>query len=115
MWLIPLVWGWYAVGTHHSRRHQVVEKLHERVGDIMLPTNEKADPNEHLAIKICNPAMHGNRIQTMIFDRDVPAKKRSLFGFSIGGDELSDGPFYNYARCSTSYLAQKIIQGWRRK
>jgi len=31
--------------------------------------------------------------------------------FSINGDEILDGPFYNYARCGTwSYLANTIIQ-----
>jgi hypothetical protein len=33
--------------------------------------------------------------------------------FSIGGHELCDGPFYNFARCGTwSYIANKVIEGY---
>lgn len=115
MWLIPLVWGWFAVGTHHGRRQQVVEKLYEKVADITLPTNEKADPIEQLAIRICDPEKYGNRtpMSNLFLDEDVPTNRRSIFGLSIGGDELADGPFYNYARCATwSDLAHKIIQAY---
>ena len=115
MWLIPLVWGWFAVGTHHGRRRQVMEKLHEKVGDIILPTNETADPNEHLAVRICDPEKPRNRIEISkpLLDEDVSTKRRSIFGFSIEGDELADGPFYNYARCATwSHLAYKIIHAY---
>ena len=115
MWLIPLVWGWYAVGTHHGRRQQVVEKLYEKVGDIILPTNETADPIEQLAIRICDPEKYGDRtpVSNISFDEDVPTKRRSIFGISIEGDELADGPFYNYARCATwSDLAHKVVQAY---
>ena len=109
MWLIPLVWGWFAVGTHHGRRREVVEKLHESARDITQPTNEKADTMEHLPIKICTPEKYNNPItKRERFDNDVP---KSILGFSIAGDELADGPFYNYARSGTwSHLTRKIIQ-----
>ena len=33
--------------------------------------------------------------------------------FSIGGHELCDGPFYNFARCGTwSYIVNTVIQGY---
>lgn len=111
MWLIPLVWGWFAIGTHRGRRRQIVEKLFERTGEITLPNN---DPAEHLVIKICSPEIYKNRLLTksqLFLDDTPPTGNGTIFGFSISGDELADGPFYNYARCSTwSYLTYKIIQ-----
>src|SRR5205823_6379462 len=38
------------------------------------------------------------------------SEKQSMFRFSIRGDELADGPFYNYARCSAwSDLCSEIV------
>jgi hypothetical protein len=107
MWLIPLVWGWFAVGTHHSRRHQVTEKLYKSAKDITLPNDEKSDPRETTPIKVSDSA-------TSFGSDNLNGgwrSRRTFLGFSLGGDELADGPFYNYARCWTwSNLSRQIIQ-----
>ena len=105
MWLIPLVWGWFAVGTHHSRRQQVAEKLYKSTRDLKFPNNEKADPAENAPIKIREPESYLDN------DNLIGRKTRQNYlGFSIGGDELADGPFYNYARSRTwSNLSSRIV------
>src|SRR5271154_3339668 len=107
MWLIPLVWGWFAVGTHHSRRHQVTEKLYKSARDIILANDEKSDPMESRAIKSSDSeAYFGD-------NRGGLRTRRNFLGFSIRGDKLADGPFYNYARCWTwSNLSHQIIQAY---
>ena len=100
------MWGWFAVGTHHSRRHQVTEKLYKSARDITLPNDQKSDPMERTAIKISDSATY--------FGSDNFSgrrTRRTFLGCSIGGDELADGPFYNYARCWTwSNLSRQVIQ-----
>jgi hypothetical protein len=108
MWLIPLVWGWFAVGTHHSRRHQVTEKLYKSARDITLPDDEKADQMGNTPIKISDS-------EAYLGSDNLSGRRtrRKFFGFSIGGDELADGPFYNYARCWTwSNLSHQIVQAY---
>jgi hypothetical protein len=112
MWLIPLVWGWFAVGTHHGRREQVVERLRESAKDIALITKGEVSRTEDGIITICDPREDIKWITTDTpqFEGDFPKRRRSIFGFSIAGDELSDGPFYNYARSSTwSHLCSKTV------
>jgi hypothetical protein len=125
MWLIALVWGWYRVGTHHSRRKSVTDTLEERVRSITLSDGSTADQIDYclqgIKIKTSNPHVH--RAQT-IYVSGLPRQQHSGYSgsintssensvFSIGGDELLDGPFYNYARCGTwSYIANSIIQGY---
>lgn len=110
MWLIPLVWGWFAVGTHHGRREQVVKKLHEIAEDI---TKAEASGTRDGIIAICD---HRKDIKWIPMeppsfdDSDTTKERRTVFGFSIAGDELADGPFYNYARCSTwSNFCKQIV------
>ena len=111
MWLIPLVWGWFVVGTHHGRRKQVVEKLRECSQNIELPANGLARPTSEFVLSICNPEGDSELVQAQDLPTDSFKQfRRRIFGFSIEGDELADGPFYNYSRCSTwSELARKIV------
>jgi len=110
MWLIPLVWGWFAVGTHHSRRQHVLDKLYNSARDINLSDDEKGVLTDNTPLRIRDPDPQRN------FDgRNLTGLKTrsTILGFPIGGDELADGPFYNYARCWTwSELSRKTIQAF---
>jgi len=82
MWLIPLVWGWFAVGTHHGRRKEVVEKLAEMDAPFRLAES---------------PEDKGTWI--------AEEKVRQIWRFSTHSDDREDGPFYTYAR-STIWTTQ---------
>ena len=82
MWLIPLVWGWFAVGTHHGRRKEVVEKLEEMDAPFRLAESSEARG-------------------TWFADEQA----RQIWRFSSHSDDMEDGPFYTYAR-STIWTTQ---------
>jgi hypothetical protein len=42
-------------------------------------------------------------------------RHQTIFGFSLRGDALADGPFYNYARCvSWTHMSKKTVDAYRR-
>lgn len=107
MWLIPLVWGYYSIGTHHGRRRQVKEKLHEMSEHIR---RTEKNGREESVILISDPHSRSSSNAVGWFENEDRKIRKSLLGFSILGDRLSDGPFYNYARCSSwSNLCVQIL------
>lgn len=100
----------------------MTETLGERGETILLPNGETANRTESfcqgLKLKDSGTIEHLNRAQNLdieSFDRQirVPGHTPRKGNSWIGGDELLDGPFYNYARCGTwSYVANSIIQGY---
>jgi hypothetical protein len=98
-WLIPLVWGWYAVGCHHGRRDPVDKKIYESLESIRLPNGSTANPQyDSPPLSIRTPSGYVNK------------KHPTILGIPVCGDELKCGPFYNYARCGTwSHVSQIVI------
>jgi hypothetical protein len=119
IWLIAVVWGWFRVGTHHGRRKHVVEILQEKAKTIQLSNKTMAEEGDYgLRIRRSHNAIH--RAGTIEIRRQWDDSSNSVKGqkdsgsiFPVGGDELLDGPFYNYARCGTwMYLANTLIQAY---
>src|ERR1700737_4955969 len=118
MWIIPLVWGWFAIGYHHGRRTEVSSTLRARTAHIILPGNAMVYPSDAMAIKIRGPEKRSIRAQTLdIYLARTPGpvsrgdNNRDL-AFAES-NELRDGPFYNYARCGTwSHVARTVIQAY---
>jgi len=110
MWLIPLVWGWFAVGTHHGRRKDVLQEI----CDSLEMTTESA--YSELADIISLPeAIPHERNLTPETDTRPSYRHHTILGFTIRGDALADGPFYNYARCvSWTYVSKKLVDAYRR-
>lgn len=113
------MWGWFRVGTHHGRRKHVVEILQEKAKTIQLSNKTMAEEGDYgLRIRRSHNAVQ--RAGTIEIRRqwddsssNVKGQKDSGSIFSVGGDELLDGPFYNYARCGTwTYLANILIQAY---
>jgi hypothetical protein len=106
MWLIPLVWGWFSVGTHHGRRKDVAKILHESSRNIILPNGKYHDQ--------VGKSFDHERDNAIGFpggDDSTPPRQRALISLIRGRDESLDGPFYNYARSRTWFnLAESIIE-----
>jgi hypothetical protein len=104
MWLIPLVWGWFAVGTHHGRRMEVIDEIRDTLelnmeskDSVMEDTISLSEPNQHHLI-----------------DSEGRIPRHKILGFIIREHAISDGPFYNYARCASwTHLSQTIIDRYR--
>jgi len=121
MWLITLVWGWYAVGTHHGRRDEVIRRLYDSVQDIQLSNGEQIGSRDHVAIiTIRDGSRYADIVQplsTRLEEHSNPEISRTresdILEFSIEADELADGPFYNYARSQTwSYVSDSVVQAF---
>lgn len=103
----------------------MTDTLEERAGSIKLSDGSTANQMDRClqGIKLKGSNQHALRAQT-IYVSGLPRRQHSEYSgsidapsensiFSIGGNELLDGPFYNYARCGTwSYFANSIIQGY---
>jgi len=118
MWLITLVWGWYAVGTHHGRRDEVIRRLYDSVQDIQLSNGEQIGSRDHVAIITIRD---GSRYADIVQPLSTRLEEHSNTEISgtreskISGfwDELADGPFYNYARSQTwSYVSDFVVQAF---
>lgn len=76
----------------------------------MLQDNEKGDSTDNTPLKIRDTDVNHH------YDRgnlNGLKARNTILGFPIGGDELADGPFYNYARCWTwSELSRKTVQAY---
>lgn len=138
LWLIPLVWGWYAIGSHHGRRNDVASKLRNSVSDIKLAdgTQAQAGEGEVAAIRIRESRFTLIKAQTLKYQvvsqrspnqNSLPDQTSAnsfaheasddfattIFGSLTEGDSLQDGPFYNYARCGTwSHVSRFILQSY---
>ena len=96
MWLIPLVWGWFAVGTHHGRRTDVIREIQERLELITGST----------------PDAPVQPIDST--DMTIEIKYFPITRFTVQGDALLDGPFYNYSRCvSWTSVSKTMIDAYR--
>jgi len=101
-----LVWGWFTVGCHHGRPKKVRHMLRDAVEKLTLPDGtlvkgSNDSPIHDLPLVIREPS----RI------------RYNLFGvwMEVRGDELSDGPFFNFARGgSWSHFATTILNGYKR-
>ena len=110
MWLIPLVWGWFAVGTHHGRRKEVLDEIHDSLE--MTAESACSELADILSLQTSIPR-DGNL--TSETDNDLNKQHHTILGFTIRGDAVADGPFYNYARCvSWTYVSKMLVDAYRR-
>jgi hypothetical protein len=87
LWLIPLVWGWFAITTQFGRRERTKQLLENRAA--ILQTGDSIDVGDRFLFQLCE------------FANTKP--------LNMNADEQRLGPFYNYARLvSWSHLAGKI-------
>jgi hypothetical protein len=96
------VWGWFSVACHHGRRTDVSDFLYNSVKTITLPNSNgrKADPRFHKRL--------------FYFRAASPIPKYHVFDMPVEGDELKDGPFYNYARRGTwTFIAETIVSAFK--
>ena len=110
MWLIPLVWGWFAVGTHHGRRKDVLEELCDSLE--MTTKSAYSESADIISLPEAIPHEHNLTLET---DTRPSHRHHTILGFTVRGDTLADGPFYNYARCVTwTYVSKKLVDAYRR-
>ena len=116
--MIPLVWGWYAVGTHHGRGDDVIRRLYDSVKDIHLSDDEQMGSRDDVAIITIRDGCDIDQTSGSDLEEDSNsgmsrARELSLFGFTIESDELADGPFYNHARSKTwSHLSDFVVAAY---
>jgi hypothetical protein len=122
MWLIPLVWGWYSVGSHHGRRRDVIARLRHGAKDIKSHdegiTNDNDDSanwDDEAIIPLDVDPHDPIGFPTGQIPHSGVDKLRTRFGILVGGDELLDGPFYNYARSRTwLHLARVVMYAYEK-
>jgi hypothetical protein len=116
VWLIPLIWGWYAIGTHHGGRTKVDDILHERTKDIQLDDLTHISESDNTCIfRSIETEKSYYRTPTIDGAISTAVEPPRLWHFVKVGDENRDGPFYNYARCGTwSYLAINIVKAFEK-
>src|SRR5271169_3589174 len=90
-WLIPFVWGWFAITTQYGRERRTNRLLENRAARLYTLNSDNVVEIPH---------------QTVLRVRGIAE--------SDIGDEQQLGPFYNYARLGTwSYLAKRIVLAYQ--
>lgn len=136
LWMIPVIWGWVAVGTQNktnsikkalndeSKRtfratgSDGVLKEDRRQQGILAQSGLTVEPASDQQPGIPEPEdVDGNTLHDESTNSRLgyvdPTKIPRIFVFDIGGDEARQGPIYNYARLYTwSQFAQRVVHGF---
>lgn len=106
MWLIPLVWGWFAISTQFGRKDRTNRLFGNQ--NVDLYSGYQTDANGITSLKKVV-----DKEARLIFRIHDPPGQVVRDPQSLSGDEQRMGPFYNFARANTwSHFCQKIVDAY---
>ncbi|KAK4110156.1 hypothetical protein N656DRAFT_301342 [Canariomyces notabilis] len=95
MWLVPIIWGWIAVGTQYGS-----DTIDDTLSEFMLLRAGQQNAPPHKT----------SRQEAFKVLKSLPNERLPRFLiFDICGDEIQQGPTFNYARVFTWWSAAKSI------
>ena len=137
LWMIPVIWGWIAVGTqnktnsikkalndeskrtYRATRIEGVLKEDRRKQSILAQSGLTVEPASDQQPTVQAPEhMDGETLHDQSTSSQLgyvdPIKIPKIFVFDISGDEARQGPTYNYARLYTwSQFAKYVVRGFK--